>query len=722
MRKKIVFCLLSFLSLPAISQTNSELFRLADESFNAQNYVAASHFYKQILVNIDSGGMVDASYPYEINPYIAPPKKKKKDKLADTTSQVKDSLSKATHVPPPKKQSDSITIDIDPQKLLAMERLALSYKLLRSYENAEIWYKKLHELKPDNYAIDYARTLMTNGKYKEAIEVVNNLMVGQEIGTEAFKKSRDFIKNCSFAITAAQNTNKVIVINSLDTTINARGGSFAANYADDNAIIFSSSRTANSKLNDGEVVTNSNIYKVILNEKAQPEDAIKSISPSVNLESNEGAAVLSPDKTKLYFTRWNYDMKNPECAIYVSRHLNGQWLTARKLKDNINMPGYRTMHPALSPDGTTLYFSSDRAGGFGKLDIWYCTLDETDNTSEVKNAGKSVNTPENEVTPYFHPNNFLYYSSDGLPGLGGLDVFKIQAEKGFTPPARNLGSPINSSRDDAYYVSDETSQIGFISSDRIACADCGEGNCYQIYYFEDKPIMITISGKVYNEETNEPIANSLITFIDVKENYDPIYVFTDDKGEYKTKLNKDVDYFATAQKKGFFKKAVTLTTMGIKQSTDLIQDFNFSLEVIPTGEINIPGIEYDLNSANLRPSSKVRLDSLFDFLSLNDNLVVEINSHTDVRGNDLYNMKLSEARAKSVVDYLIEKGMEKERLVSKGYGETTPLIVDAITEEEHQKNRRTTFRMLSQDFQPLDKYKYFRTMQQKLQAQPEQPQ
>ena len=156
--------------------------------------------------------------------------------------------------------------------------------------------------------------------------------------------------------------------------------------------------------------------------------------------------------------------------------------------------------------------------------------------------------------------------------------------------------------------------------------------------------------------------------------------------------------------------------MGIKKSTDLIQDWNFPLKTIPPGEINIPGIEYDLNSAILRPSSKERLDSLVEFLDLNNNLVVEINSHTDVRGNDMYNMRLSEARAKSVVDYLIQNGIEKERLVPKGYGETMPLVIDAKTEEEHQKNRRTTFRMLSQDFQPLDKYRYIRTRQEKLQG------
>jgi outer membrane protein OmpA-like peptidoglycan-associated protein len=710
MRKVFIFCLVYFYCVGAFSQSNSELLQLADESFTAQNYLAASRFYKQLLINLDSGA-VDAAYAYAISPYIKSsnknknkPSKSKINRKVLTDSSTTDNSSQKS----PSENSEKTPID--PQKLYAMERLAISYKLFRSYENAEASYKKLYELQPQDYTIDYAKALMTNGKYKEAIEIVNDLMLSQEPGTKAFDKSRDFVKSCSFAIKATENKSKIIMIKTMDTTVNTKGGAFAASYAEENAIIFSSSTIDNIQTTP----VNSNIYKVSIDKNATPKDEVQPLSPYINSEDNEGAAVFSPDKTKLYFTRWNYNLQKPECAIYVSKYLNGQWLTPRKLKDNINMPGFKTMHPALSGDGNTLYFSSDRANGIGKLDIWYCIIDETDNTNEVKNAGAIVNTPENEVTPYVHPNNFLYYSSDGLAGLGGLDIYKIALDNGFTSPAKNLGSPINSNRDDTYYISDETAQSGFISSDRNPCADCGEGSCYQIYYFEDKPILITISGKVYNLDTKEVIANSLIAFIDVKENYEPIYVFTDEKGEYKTKLNKDVDYFATAQKKGFFKDAATLTTMGINKSTDLIQDWNFSLKVIPPGEINIPGIEYDLNSANLRPSSKVRLDSLVEFLDLNNNLVVEINSHTDVRGNDLYNMKLSEARAKSVVDYLIENGIEKERLVPKGFGETTPLIVDAKTEEEHQKNRRTTFRMLSQDFQPLDKYKYIRTRQEKL--------
>ncbi len=715
MRKYFLLTCVFILSLTTFSQTNSELFRLADASFNAQNYLASAHFYKQILVNIDSG-KIDAVYAYEISPYNEPPKRNKKK--ATNNSIKKDSTTDSLSTT--KEEVETLnTQTASPtgnQKLYAMDRLALSYKLLRSYDKAELWYKKLYELQPKDYTIDYAKALMTNGKYKEAVEIVNELMLNQEVGTAAFDKSRDFVKNCSFAIKTIENKSKIIVIKSLDSTINSNGGAFAANFAEENAIIFSSSHSANGNQKDEMTPINSNIYKVTLDDNATATDGIQSISQFVNSEDNEGAAVLSADKTKLYFTRWNHDLKNPECAIYVSKFLNGQWLTPRKLKDNINMPGYKTMHPALSPDGSTLYFSSDRPGGLGKLDIWYCTLDASDNTSEVKNPGAFVNTPENEATPYLHYNGFLYFSSDGLPGLGGLDIYKISTENGFTSAPKNMGSPINSNRDDAYYVSDEAGQVGFISSDRVICASCKEGSCYQIYYFEDKPILITISGKVYNIDTKEPIANSMIAFIDVKENYDPIYVFTDEKGDYKTKLNKDVDYFATAQKKGFFKDAASLTTMGINKSTDLIQDWNFSLKTIPPGEINIPGIEYDLNSANLRPGSKVRLDSLVEFLDLNNNLVVEINSHTDVRGNDMYNMRLSEARAKSVVDYLIQNGIEKERLVPKGYGETMPLVIDAKTEEEHQKNRRTTFRMLSQDFQPLDKYRYIRTRQEKLQG------
>lgn len=715
MRKYFLLNCLFVLSLTTFSQTNSELFHLADASFNAQNYLASAHFYKQILVNIDSG-KVDAVYAYQISQYDEPQKRNKKKATDNSIKTGNTSDSSSTS----KDQVGALTTQIPSQagdqKLYAMYRLALSYKLLRSYDNAEIWYKKLYKLQPNDYTIDYAKALMANGKYKEAVEIVNELMLNQEVGTATFDKSRDFVKNCSFAIKSIENKSKIIVIKSLDSTINSNGGAFAANFAEENAIIFSSSHSAITNQKDETAPINSNIYKVTLDDNAAPTDGIQSISQFINSEDNEGAAVLSLDKTKLYFTRWNHDLKNPECAIYVSKFLNGQWLTPRKLKDNINMPGYKTMHPALSPDGSTLYFSSDRPGGLGKLDIWYCVLDVSDNTSEVKNPGAFVNTTENEVTPYLHSNGFLYFSSDGLPGLGGLDIYKTSMENGFSSPAKNMGSPINSNRDDTYYVSDEAGQVGFISSDRVGCTSCTEGSCYQIYYFEDKPILITISGKVYNLDTKEPIANSMIAFIDVKENYDPIYVFTDEKGEYKSKLNKDVDYFATAQKKGFFKDAASLTTMGIKKSTDLIQDWNFSLKTIPPGEINIPGIEYDLNSAILRPSSKERLDSLVEFLDLNNNLVVEINSHTDVRGNDMYNMRLSEARAKSVVDYLIQNGIEKERLVPKGYGETMPLVIDAKTEEEHQKNRRTTFRMLSQDFQPLDKYRYIRTRQEKLQG------
>jgi OOP family OmpA-OmpF porin len=725
MKKRIYIYITFFLisCFPAISQTNSELFRLADDAFNVGNYNASSHFYRKIINNIDSG-KTEGALPYEVRPYNKPYKKtrKKAAVVKDSTSAdssktvvLKDSIITPTTTANINTDSipDSIAqIDIHPDKLLAMERLALSYKLLRSYKNAEMAYKNLYDLSAKKYTHDYADALISNEKYKEAMDITNTLLLDQEVGTEEFNRSKSILKRCSFAIQSISSTTRIIDLKRLDTTrINLTGGAYAASYVKDKTIMFSS---AHSK--GGVIAPNSNIYQIELGANGMAYDDPQNISQLINTEANEGSGVLSPDRTKLYFTRWNYDPKNPECAIYVSRYLNGQWLTPRKLKDNINYPGKRTMHPSLSADGTTLYFTSDRPDGLGKLDIWYCILDEMDNTQEINNPGPAVNTPEDEATPFLHPNNVLYFSSEGHSGLGGLDVFKINVDGGFVPPAKNLGAPINSSKDDTYYIStqiDEMSQSGFLSSDRVSCEDCGDGNCYRIYYFEDKPIVITISGRVYNEDTQEAVPNSMIAFIDIKEIYDPIYVFTDEKGEYKTKLNRNVEYFCTAQKKGFFKDAVTLNTLNINQSIDLVQDFNFILKSIPSGDIVIAGIEYDLNKATLRPESKVRLDSLIDFLTLNDNLIVEISSHTDVRGSDVYNLKLSEARANAVVDYLSEHGIEKSRLVAKGYGETTPIIVDAVAEEDHQKNRRTAFRMLSQDFQPVDKFKYLRTRQNK---------
>src|SRR5690606_30226342 len=256
--------------------------------------------------------------------------------------------------------------------------------------------------------------------------------------------------------------------------------------------------------------------------------------------------------------------------------------------------------------------------------------------------------------------------------IGGLDIFKRKfdpAAESFGAPI-NLGQPINSSMDDAYMIWDPKLETGWFSSDREPCYG---GHCYDIYQVVNEPIQISIEGFVFDNDSQEPLANSSIVFKDVDYNFKPFVITTDGEGFYSKDLDWGIDIFMKASQPKYFADAATQTTKDITESTVLMQDF--FLNKIPLRAIDISGIEYDYNKATLRPASKAIIDELVEFLELNDNLIIEIQSHTDYRGNENYNQDLSERRAQSVVNYLIEKGIHKDRLVAKGYGESQPALV-----------------------------------------------
>jgi outer membrane protein OmpA-like peptidoglycan-associated protein len=264
-----------------------------------------------------------------------------------------------------------------------------------------------------------------------------------------------------------------------------------------------------------------------------------------------------------------------------------------------------------------------------------------------------------------------------------------------------MNAPINSSKDDSYFVMDKSGLKGFFTSDR---ADCPGGNCYKLYQFMSMPVTFDISGIVFDGTTNEPMPLALVTIRNVHDDEEIYYVPTDEKGNYFVQLKANAEYFVKAQKNKFFGDAASHSTKDKTTTTHFEQDF--FLSKIPEGEIEIEGIEYDFNSAELRPVSMKSLDKIVDLLVLNDNLSIDIEANTDSRGNDAYNMKLSQARAQSCVDYLVSKGIAASRLRSKGYGETNPLIKDDEInkmkkkspewEAAHQKNRRTALRIVGE--------------------------
>lgn len=674
----------------SMGQSRREWLDFGDQAFNRQDYMLAVYCYKHVL-NIAAGNDRDAAMPYEIKQWTPPPKK---------------SLTDSAHA------ADTLHKDMpsDPRVVYVTHRLAECYRYLRAYDDAEAWYAKAVAWPSDQFPDArywYGNALMNNKKYEQAMHELEGYAADLPPESPQTRKAARCINGCLFALDS-NSVKKEVIVAELDSSINAGVSNFAASYyGDPNALVFTSARPGNVatpdrvKLGLGAYSTDLYTARISNGQWSTPAP----MNTQFNTTSSEGSATVSFGMASLFFTRWSEDKK--ESSIYMCKNVNDVWLQPLKLGTGVNMPGYHNVHPYLSNDGTTLYFSSDRPGGQGGYDIWMCTIDENGEAGTPVNMGNIINSPDDEITPYYHfTTHTLFYSSNGLGGFGGQDIFKTAfnpEDSTWTMP-KNLEAPFNSSRDDAYFVMDRIQQHGYFSSDRTKCTTCGEtGYCYRIFSFMNEPLVFGIHGVVYNKDTNEPIPNSLLTFKDIRGDADQIYLITDSVGHYATPLQIDQEWYIKAQKNNYFGDATNISTIGLTDSREF--EHNFYLTPIRKGvEFELPGIEYDYNKTTLRPESKKVLDDLVEFLKLNDNISVEIASHTDTRGSDTYNQRLSQGRAQSCVDYLIASGIAADRLQATGYGETKPLIPDkelyalpyAQQDAAHQKNRRTAFRPIKE--------------------------
>jgi outer membrane protein OmpA-like peptidoglycan-associated protein len=680
MKRVVVLFFIALLCSPAFSQSKREWVAYADGAFKNEDYKSAVTYY---LKAIDRSTSVDITRPYEARPYFPPPKKNK------------DSLKTANAV-----KDTSKNILTDPFDQYIVHQIAESYRLNRDYKNAEIWFKRSVDNKPAQYPYErfwLGDALMKNQNYPAASFHFEQVMsIAEKSDSTIFKQAKLKIAGCYLATDTA-NIKKDVKLTYLDSAFNSGTSTFAINYYGDPSYVQFTSARASSTVSDPKKQDPQYIADIYTLKKTESGwTQLSKVEGPADTDMHEGAGFLTLDRSNYFFTRWSTTNKN-ECSIYLSKQMNDRWLAAEKLNDNVNLAGYKTMHPALSPDGTILYFSSNRPGGYGKMDLWSVNLDDDGRpTGPPTNMGKLFNSSEDEVTPFFHYyTSTLYFSSDGHPGYGGLDIFKssFNSDSLWSAP-KNMGSPFNSSKDDAYFVLERSQQHGYLTSDRQDCRDCTGGACFKVYSIDKDPNVYDLRGTVYNAETNQVIANALLTFKDIRGDKEPFFLITDAEGKYFTPLEEGWELYIKAQKNKFFGDAGNISTLGLTESQHFEKDF--FLSPIPSGDIVIPGIEYDYDKATLRPASKKILDDLVDFLNLNNNLSVEISSHTDARGSDSYNLRLSQDRAKSVVDYLIEKGIAKERLIAQGYGETKLLVPKAETEEEHQKNRRTAFRPIKE--------------------------
>ena len=606
-------------------------------------------------------------------------------KIKDTVKTGKDSL-KRTEILSPKEQ-------------YIIHQIAECYRLNRDYKNAEIWFERSLENKPSQYPYEsywYGDALMKNKKYPAAnLQFDATLAATEKTDTVLYKLTKMKIAGCYLAIDASS-LQKGIAVTEMDSAFNTGTSSFSANYyGDENTVSFSSARDGNtiSDPKKQNAKYTSDIYTLAKSENNTWGD-LKKIDGPINTDQNEGSGFLTSDRERFFFTQSSTTNKN-ECDIYFSRFFNGEWLMAQEMNDKVNLEGYKSKDPCVIYDGSIMYFSSDRPGGYGKMDIWYEFIDADGRTyGDPINMGPMFNTAEDEVSPYFHrATSTLYFSSDGHPGFGGLDIFKstLNLNDSLWSVPKNLGQPTNSSNDDTYFVLNNNQLNGFVTSDRKECKTCTGGACYKIYSITKDPFVYDVRGTVYNPETNKGIPNATITFKDIRSDWEPFAIQTDSVGNYFYKLKEGVELYMKAQKTGFLGDAGTVFTLGLTESKHFEKDF-FLTPISPEGVV-FPNVEFDNEMVVLSPVSKKILNDLADFLKLNNNLNVEIVSHADnaERGLDKNNIKISEDRSKSCADYLISLGITSQRLSAKGVGDTKPLVEKPKTEEEHQKNRSTTF-------------------------------
>jgi outer membrane protein OmpA-like peptidoglycan-associated protein/tetratricopeptide (TPR) repeat protein len=494
-------------------------------------------------------------------------------------------------------------------------------------------------------------------------------------------------------------------LNRLGTEFNTGGSNFSPAYYK-NGIVFAAERKHNWFTGDAEWTGRDYLDLYYVEKRADGKWASATpLSGNINSLYHEGPLAFSNDGKKVYFTRNNYlrgkqgksDGYVNNLKMYMARiDEHGKWTDIKEL--DMNSDEFSVGHPALSPDGLKLYFVSDMPGGLGGTDIYVCESKGADLWGKPVNLGSVVNTRGDEMFPYFNSDGTLFFSSDGHPGLGGLDIFQTHQQSPTWSTPRNLRHPVNSPVDDFGLIADADFREGFLSSNRGS----NEG-LDRIYAFKREDAEVDLEGLVVNKMTGKPISGAMVS-MDVN-NVKTTVFKSDGQGGFYTTLELDKAYAFHGSKEGYFAGDAEMDTKG--QRKHKTYRVVIELDTLIVGQpIVLKDIYYDFDKWNIRPDAEPDLNHLVHVMTDNPLIRVELSSHTDSRGSDKYNANLSQKRAQSAVDFIISKGISKDRIVAKGYGESR--LVNGCnnkakcTEEEHQANRRTEFKVISIDSPKVD--------------------
>jgi OOP family OmpA-OmpF porin len=641
MKKIVISLLLVFVGVSSFAQYNKRLRELGDKEFQNKNYVQAADDYKQAL----NDNHRTIAIPFSV------------DAKASTLSK-------------------------QPESAYLYYQIGESYRLYQNYLNAEEWY---YRIVGDSTITDYPQArlwyavcLRADGRFNEAIRQLKRFVKDYKGDTEYIVIANHELVTCRFAHEQYLYPD-LMKVERLKKDWNIDGGNYAIS-GHDSSYYFTSSSIGKKNINQVYLLPSLNSAPALIDLNSNKSD-VQYSTPYVDAAGKH-----------MYLTQWYRKGDKSILAIYLSTRNNNQWGGPVKLNENVNVEGYNTIQPFITPDGKKLFFASNKPGGMGGYDIWVSDLDLNGEPINNTNLGSTINTSFDEEAPYYNTaDTKLIFSSKGFVGLGGFDFFESDLADGKWSTPVNMGYPMNSSKDDLYYYPEGPTGKFYISSDRES--EC----CLNI--FEGVSCKITIKGIVADCIAQQSLAGVKVSLVDSLSSSKINTVVTDASGTYEFKVVNRHPYNIVIEKAGYFTKQQSIPTFDTSTVKTILMEKACMQQYVVNKPIEIKNILYDFNKATLRPESQLALDSLVSLLNNNPLIKIELSSYTDSFGSDEYNINLSQMRAKACVDYLIAKGIATNRLSAKGYGKAKPVDTNTLPDgsdnpDGRQQNRRTEFKVM----------------------------
>ncbi|GAO45592.1 OmpA family protein [Flavihumibacter petaseus NBRC 106054] len=580
------------------------------------------------------------------------------------------------------------SVQISPGYMDAWLSIAGMYGELKDYDNAIGNYEKARAIDTvyfGDYNLPYSINLAGKGRFQEALVAVNRFTMINDLNESSRKAAAYRIRSYKFALEMAALpavSNYQFQPQNLGDSVNSAVSEYFPSLTIDNGQLIFTRRVDN---------FNEDFFET--RQSAAGWSKAKGLTGAINSNLNEGAQTLSQDGHWLIFTGCNFPDGLGSCDLYISYLTDEGWSEPENLGDVINTEFWESA-PSLSPDKKDLYFASRRLGGFGGSDLWVSHLQANGKWSEPENLGPEINTSGDESCPFIHADNqTLYFTSNGLQGYGGDDLFMARkGPKGSFSLPRNLGYPINTIENEGSLVVSADGAAAYYASDR---ADSKGG--LDLYTFslrnDIRPIKtLWIKGRVMDAQTKKGLPTSM-ELTDISTRQVISRVQTDETGNYLITLPVGRDYAFNVNRRGylFYSENFSLS----KKDPDSTYNIDIYLQpIVANATMVLKNIFFETNSTALGDASVVELGKLIQLLKENSTLQIQINGHTDNVGKAADNLKLSNGRAQAVVDYLIKNGIDAKRLRFQGFGATVP-VADNNTEEGRSKNRRTELKVIA---------------------------